>query len=182
MFFALTGTIGAGKNTVADYLVRRHGFKSAYGSQILKEKALSFGLEPTRPIMRNLANQLRANYPNAIIEATIQAVENKPRSLIGFLRTRNEVIYLRKRAERSILIAIDASQLIRYQRTQHRNELKDRLTYSQFIEMEELEMNSIDPNKQNVSYCIKASNYIIQNNGSLQDLYKKLDKLVERLR
>ena len=44
----LMGTIGAGKGTVADYLMGRYGFKSITMGDLVREEAEKVGLEKNR--------------------------------------------------------------------------------------------------------------------------------------
>ena len=75
-----------------------------------------------------------------------------------------------------------AEQKTRYNRVQKRKNVQsDNVSFEKFIEQEETEMKSDDPNKQNLSKCIEMADYIFDNNGSLEDLYKQIDEIIKKL-
>jgi hypothetical protein len=40
-------------------------------------------------------------------------------------------------------------------------------------------MNSSDPNKQNIAACMQLADYTFTNDGSLEELYKEIDVVLE---
>jgi dephospho-CoA kinase len=42
-------------------------------------------------------------------------------------------------------------------------------------------MTSSDPNKQNLSACMKLADYHFTNNSSFEGLYKQIDKVIEAI-
>jgi dephospho-CoA kinase len=75
-------------------------------------------------------------------------------------------------------LAVDAKPEIRYQRIVKRASETDNISFDTFLENEKREMNSEDPNKQNLSKCIKMADHVINNNGSIKELYVQLEKLM----
>ncbi|MBI4087132.1 dephospho-CoA kinase [Candidatus Kaiserbacteria bacterium] len=173
MFIALTGTIGSGKTTVAEYLITQ-GFLFASGSELIATEVTRRNLPVTREYMRAIANELRSRDGNAIIDATIVQVASGPNAAIGFLRTKNEIKRLREKVPHAFLLAIDAPVEIRYDRITKRGETKDMLNFEDFILSENLEATSDDPDTQNTAYCLKQADAIVMNDGSLDDLYQKV--------
>ena len=55
------------------------------------------------------------------------------------------------------------------------------VSYVTFSENEEREMTSNDPNKQNLSACMKLADYHFTNNGSFDELYQQIDKVIETI-
>ena len=178
IFIALTGTIGSGKNCVSEYLISKYGFSFAAGSNIIAAEAVSRGIPVTRENMRAIANEMRAQDGNALIDRTIGSVSSSSRALIGFLRTENEIKRLRETQPNAILIAINAPKELRYKRIVKRNQEKDQVTFEEFVNSEEIEMHSENPNEQNVGYCIEHADIVITNDSSLDDLYAKIDTII----
>jgi dephospho-CoA kinase len=50
-----------------------------------------------------------------------------------------------------------------------------------FISNEEREMHSDDPNKQNLRACITLADRVFMNNGTLEDLHKQIDEVMNRI-
>jgi len=177
MFIALTGTIGAGKNTVADYLIQK-GFSFASGSEIIAAEVKRRHLSVTRENMRSVANELRSKNANALIDLTISRVLGADKAAIGFLRTENEVKRLREAVPSARLIGIDAPTELRYERIKNRNEEKDQVTFEQFVQSEKMEMSANSPDVQNVGYCMAHADTIVQNDSTLENLFSSIDALI----
>ncbi len=177
----ITGTLGAGKGTIVDYLVGKMGFKHFSVRQFLIEEIEKQGLPVNRDSMTNVANKLRANHsPSYIIEQLYKkAVENGGNAIIESIRTPGEVEFLKKQGK-FYLIAVDADPQIRYGRITLRASETDNITFETFLANEKREFTTADPNKQNLSRCIQLADIVLQNNGNLDELHKQLkDKLVE---
>ena len=59
-----------------------------------------------------------------------------------------------------------------------RNSEKDQVSREKFQEQEALEADNQDPAKQNVPACQKLADIHLDNNGSLEELYKQIDCIV----
>jgi len=81
-----------------------------------------------------------------------------------------------------ILLAIDADQKLRYQRILLRGSSKDMVTFEEFADQEKREKESDDPNKQNLLACKKAADYLIKNNGSMEELHREIEKLLVKIK
>ena len=181
IIIGITGTLGAGKGTIVDYLTDNKGFKHYSVRQFLIEEIKKQGLPVNRDSMTEVANELRAKHsPSYIIEQLYKtAVNNGGNSIIESIRTPGEVEFLKKQGN-FYLIAVDADPQIRYDRITLRASETDHITFETFIANEKREFTTSDPNKQNLSRCIQLADIVIQNNGSLDELQQQLeDKLVE---
>ena len=54
--------------------------------------------------------------------------------------------------------------------------------FQKFVEQEELEMKSTDPNKQNLSACIAMADNVFYNSGTIEELNKKVEAVLDELR
>jgi len=179
VFVVITGTIGAGKDTVANYLVNQHNFVFSSGSQIIALETKKKDLELNRENMHRVANDLRKKSSTEIVERSIEKAHGADKVVIGFLRTENTVSYIKENFPEAFLLGLDAPVELRYQRTQDRKEYKDNMTLEEFKEFKDKEMKSDDPDKQNIFHCLRQSDHIIINNRSLKDLYKKVTDVLE---
>lgn len=176
----ITGTLGAGKGTIVDYLTTHHGFKHfsvrGYLLKIINQK----GMEVNRDSMVDIANELRAtNSPSFIAEELFkEAMESGQNCIIESIRTLGEVNALKTKGNFS-LFAVDANRKLRYERILERASETDRISFDTFVENEEREMNSTDPNKQNIAACMQLADYTFTNDGSLEELYKEIDVVLE---
>ena len=179
----ITGTLGAGKGTIVDYLTKHHKFQHfsvrKYLSKIIKEK----GGEVNRDSLVATANELRAqNTPSFIAEELYRAAkESGVDCIIESIRTVGEVNSLHSRGNFN-LFAVDADQRLRYERIVERASETDKITYDTFVENERREMTNTDPNKQNLSACMQLADYKFINNGSFDLLYRQIDEVLEKIK
>lgn len=173
----ITGTLGAGKGTVVDYLVKNKGFIHYSVRDFLIKEINVRKLPVNRDSMVIVANDLRKTFsPSYIIEQLYnQAVENKQDCVIESLRAVGEVELLKQKPY-FILFAVDADPLIRYQRIQFRQSETDHISFEEFIENEKREMNSDDPTKQNIAKCIEMADHKFINNNYIKELYDTIEK------
>lgn len=177
----ITGTLGAGKGTIVDYLVQSKGYAHYSVRSFLIERLTQLRKEVNRDTMVELANSLREQHsPSYIIEILYDLASAKGKNcIIESIRTKGEIEMLRQK-ENFILLAIDAQPEIRYERIRLRDSETDRISFEIFIENEMREMNSEDKNKQNLSACIASADVRIDNNGSKQELIDKIEELIKQ--
>ncbi len=179
----ITGTLGAGKGTIVDYLTKHHGFTHfsvrGYLTKIIKAK----GEDVNRDTLVATANELRAaNTPSFIAEELYrEAMESGTNCIIESIRTVGEVNALHAKGSFN-LFAVDADQKLRYSRIVERASETDKVSFETFVENENREMTSTDPNKQNLMECMKLADYRFLNNGSFDHLYKELDAILEKIK
>lgn len=173
MIIGITGTLGAGKGTIVDFL-KHTGFKHYSVREFLTDEIKKRGLSVNRDNMVIVANQLREiNSPSYIIEALYeQAKEQGGNVVIESIRTPGEAHKIKELG--GYLIAVDADSKTRYSRILIRQTETDNVSYEKFMENEKREMFSTDPNKQNLSECIDMADYIIYNNKTFEELNKKI--------
>ncbi|MCQ2285011.1 MAG: AAA family ATPase [Bacteroidales bacterium] len=177
----ITGTLGAGKGTIVDYLIQHYGYKHYSVRGYLTEEAERRGMEINRDTFVVVANDLREKYGPAYItdELYKQAEAAGVNAIIESVRTPGEVESLRKN-EHFLLFAVDADPKVRYDRVVLRNSETDHVSYETFIENEQREMSSTDPAHQNVGRCMEMADYVFQNNGDFDDLYRQIEEALAR--
>ena len=179
----ITGTLGAGKGTIVDYLISHHGFRHfsvrGYLTEIIKQK----GLELNRDSRVLVANELRANHsPSYIAEQLLaQAEISGGNCIIESIRTVGEVNALKKKGG-FYLFAVDADPKLRYERVVERGSETDKVSYETFIANEQREMTSTDPNKQNLAACQALADFKFDNNHSFEELYKQVEAVLGNLK
>lgn len=172
----ITGTLGAGKGTIVDYLEKEKGFLHFSVRQYLIGQIEQRGLKVNRDSMALVANDLRAkNSPSFIIEELYhEASKAGKNSVIESIRTPGEIDFLKSQGN-FILLAIDADAKKRFERIKLRASETDRINFETFIANEGREMTSTDPNKQNLARCIELADVVLNNNGSISQLISQLN-------
>ena len=178
----ITGTLGAGKGTIVDYILQNKDFAYFSVRSYLIDQLKSRNLEVNRDTMTQLANELRAtHHPAFVVEELYNiAKQNGKNCIIESIRTPGEIQMLKKNDD-FYLFAVDADPKIRYERIVIRNSETDKIDFDTFIQNEKREMNTDDPNKQNLSKCLEMADFVFTNNGSLDALQKDVDKVLQKI-
>jgi dephospho-CoA kinase len=179
IIIGITGTLGAGKGTVVDYLMEEHQFAHYSVRSFLTKEIEKRGMPVNRDSMVVIANELRAaNSPSFIVEELYKEAEASGKNcIIESIRTPGEIDALEQKGD-FFLLAVDAEPKLRYERIKLRKSATDMISYEEFIENEKREMNANDPNKQNLSVCINRADFKLENNSSFQELHKKVEEVL----
>ena len=182
VIIGITGTLGAGKGTIVDYLKGRKDFLHFSARGFIVEEIQRRNLEVNRDTMTEVANELRANNsPSFIIDELYKrAITSGKNCVIESIRTLGEITSLRQKAH-FYLFAVDANSKVRFARIVSRKSSTDNVDFETFIENEKREMTSTDPNKQNLSKCIENADYVFNNDGDLGDLHQQIDQVLKEL-
>tara|TARA_Y100000310_G_C20505734_1_gene726318 strand:+ start:477 stop:1037 length:561 start_codon:yes stop_codon:yes gene_type:complete len=181
MIIGLTGKNASGKGEVANYL-KTKGFIYYSLSDELREEATKKGLTHSRETLINLGNILRKqNGPQYLAEKINDKIKEKSNAnfVIDSIRSPFEAKELLKNKE-FLLIGIDAPVEVRFERLLKRGRTGDSKTLEEFKKHEEKE-NTTNKNSQQLNETFKLAGKVIDNSGSLEELYKKIDKLIKEL-
>ena len=178
----ITGTLGAGKGTVVDYLVNKKNFKHYSVSGYLKEILLKKNIEVNRTSLQDMGNKLREKYGPDYITCKLfeKAKIDGCDAIIESIRNPKEAEFI-KSQKNGYLFAVDANQKTRYLRIKKRASEKDRVTFSQFKEQEKKELQSKDPNAQNLPKCISMADFKFDNNGTIEKLHEEVEKVFNKI-
>ena len=178
----ITGTLGAGKGTIVDYLVQNKGFVHYSVRSFITEEIKRRNMPVNRDSMTEVGNDLRAQHsPSYIVEQLYaQAQASGCNCIIESVRTPGEIAALRGKSN-FYLFAVDADPKVRYERAVLRGSETDHVSYETFIANEQREMTSDDPNKQNLRVCIDQADFRFDNGGSIEDLHKQVEQVLQQI-
>jgi dephospho-CoA kinase len=137
-------------------------------------------LEASKDTMREVANELRKEHGAAyIIEQLYDMAEADGNAVLESIRTIGEAEFLKEKGAH--ILAIDAKKQTRYNRIVERGTEEDHLTFEEFSKREDREMASSDPWDMNVFGVMQLADACIENDGTLEELYAKIDAAVRTL-
>lgn len=181
IILGVAGEIGAGKDTVTSYITETHGAKYYRYSSILKDILKRLHLPYDRVSLANLAEALRAYFGENILSRTLvaDAENDADAEIIVFdgIRKVAELEFL-KTSPSFRFIFVDAEMQKRYERLVKRGEKSDDTgkTMEQFMKDHEHAADNVIPKLR------EYADVVIDNNGTLDDLYKQIDDAILKLK
>ncbi len=181
IIIGITGTLGAGKGTIVDYL-KNKGFAHYSVRGFLLEEIRKKGMPENRDSMVVVANGLRALHSPSYItdQLYLQALKNGKDAVIESIRTPGEIDSLRQKGN-FYLFAVDADPNKRFERITMRKSETDNIDFNTFLENEKREMSSDDPNKQSLAKCREMADFVFENNGNIEELNIKVSRIISQI-
>lgn len=179
MILAFIGEKLGGKDAVTKYLIENHNAVQVKYSEVLDEILEILDIEKSRKNETALAMGLRDLFGKDVL---VPALKNKisklssPLIIMNGVRFQEELEAIKDLEVKSIYIT--APQEIRYQRYLKRVEKTDDGTKS-FEDFQKEDQNS--PTEVNIPGLGSRADHFIDNTGSLEELYSKVDKLLQEL-
>ncbi len=179
MIFGITGTIGAGKGTVAEHLAEK-GFRHVSVSKFLFEEAARRGLPPTRVTCREIANEFRAKSPTALIDEVLaDANPLKENFVVEALHTVPEVEYIQHL--RGKVFSVDAPLPVRFKRIKGRGDEKDSVSLEEFVVEQNRQMVSQNPDENNLAEAMVAADFHLETSQSTEELFARIDGILDKV-
>jgi len=182
MIIGVTGTNGAGKGTLPEYLRERHGFTHYSARAFIVGEIERRGLVVDRTSMNQTANELRKEHgPEYVIKCLFErAKEAGGDAIIESVRALGEARYLKQ--EGAFVVAIDADRKIRYERITKRASETDKVSFEEFCLQEDREMAQEAEYDMNITGVMEMADYTLTNDGTLEELYESIEDMIKVLR
>lgn len=174
--FGIAGQIAAGKDTVANYIIKKTNAKTFKFSQVLRDLLNRIHQEIKRENLQKISTFLRQNFGEDILANCIyEDIKNSNNEVIVIDGVRRfDDIKKLKTLENFKLIYIDTSIENRYNRIIKRSENSDDQTKT----FEEFKKENEQESESQIIKLKEFADIIIENNGNLEELYQKIDKVV----
>ena len=141
----LSGTNGAGKDTVAELLASKHNYLFISVSDLLRDELLTRGLSTERENMRELSAEWRREHGlGVLIDKAVELYEQKGGDdqyeglVVSSIRNPGEIDRIHD--FHGELLWIDADTAVRFERITARNRADDPQTLEEFEKQQEAEM------------------------------------------
>lgn len=182
MIIGITGTNGAGKGVVVDYLVEK-GFTHYSSSGFLGEELDRRGVEKTRSNLRAVGNEFRAKYGSGYLsEGFLKMAAEKgiAHLVIESVRSTGEAEKIK--AAGGVMLVVDADRKLRYDRIFARHTGKDLVDFDTFVTQEEREWYGTEGNHDmNIKRVMDMGDYTIWNNGTFEELKGQIDEVLKKM-
>jgi dephospho-CoA kinase len=179
LVLGITGRRGSGKDTIANYLKSRHGFRVlTYTNDVLAPELKKMGKEVTRENLIDLALSMRAKGGKFVLTKLIcEKIEPKGFWAISGVRYPEEVEYFKTAFGSNFkLVEIACSTRKRFDRVVGRGTKGEGgMTFERFMEIEEKETEKI------IGATIKLADFSINNDGTKQEFEKRIDAFAKKI-
>lgn len=182
--YGLSGTNGAGKDSVGHMLALNHNFLFVSVSDLLREEAHRRGLAPSREVLRTISAEWRRGQGlGVLVDKAYEAyndLDNKYDGLVmASLRNQHEADRIHELGGK--MIWVDADSKVRYERIQRNLEKRGRIaedgkTYEQFLQEEADEMSPPEGSDEavlNMGAVKERCDIMLDNGGEELDLFLK---------
>ncbi len=176
IIIGVTGHPASGKDTIADYLASQ-GFFKISGGDILREEMQKLGIPIDRSHIHEFVNEMRKERGNGYLaEEMIKKI--KGNAVVSGIRNSEEIRIFREKFGNAFkLIAVQTPIEARYVRAKERGRIGDAISFERFKTEEEKE-KAAESGSHEVDNVMALADVIMNNDGSKEDLFQKIDTLV----
>ncbi len=183
MILGFTGTLVSGKGTASKIL------RDEYGMQILSfsdevRKFINEDLTNRGPVdrekMQFWGNEVRSQYRIDFWEERLfPQIEKRYSQVVDSFKYTDQIKNFMSKYDPFILIAFDADPELRFKWMRERNRPGDPETWNEFLEADRVDKEGYKEGiGQNTKGCMEIADYKIYNNGSIDDLARKVRELI----
>jgi dephospho-CoA kinase len=179
IILGFAGEIASGKGTAAKYICEKYNGSAHRFSTALRDVAKRMHLEENRENMQKISTLFREHFCEDILSLVIaEDVKDDKNEIIAVdgVRRLADIEYLKKISEFK-LVYIEADMKKRYERIIQRGENSDdaEKTFAEFEKDHQREA------EQQIKELKNHSDFVIDNNGNFEELYKQIDEIINKL-
>jgi len=177
MIIGLSGKNACGKGEVARYLMAK-GFEYRSLSDVIREDLKAAGKRITRGALIDRGNALRERFGPSILADRIIVRMRPDRNVVVDSIRHSEEVGAFRRLEGFTLVWVEAREKVRFDRIRSRGRAGDPRTLQEYRAIERREMEEATEFAQQLLRCREQADREIVNNGSFDDLYRRVDRLL----
>jgi len=171
----LTGKNASGKGEAAR-LLKNRGYQYESLSDALRSEGKAQHLDESRDTLIQLGQKLRKQEGPGILANRVVQKLSQSLYVIDSIRNPAEIEILRN-AGTFLLIGIDATPALRFERAQKRGRQENAKNLKEFLAIESREL-STSSTAQQLDRCLEMADSIVMNDGTLEELEIKIVRLL----
>ena len=179
LILGLVGEMASGKSTITEYLKQKHGAVTFRFSDMLRDVAKRLHIENSRPNLQLLSTVLRQNFGEDLMSKVLAAdvMESTHNFIITEgVRRPTDITYLKK-LPGFHLIYLSVSERTRFERLAARRENADDANKT----WEEFQREGKQESEQKIKEIAAIAEITIDNNGTMEELYKEMESILSRI-
>lgn len=178
---ATIGLSGSGKDTVVEYISRKHSGHRITMSDITRKIAAEKKLESTWENLLQISQEtMQKSGADYLPREVIKIIQENKWETVGISGARSLIDIKTFRecfGADFVLILLQVSDpKLRFQRIKNRSESRDPKNFEDFLEKDRREEENFK-----ISEAVKEANHVINNDGSIETLYAKIDDLISEV-
>ena len=174
----LIGYIGSGKDTVAEYLVKKYKLSHVSYGDIVRELSVAKSRTKNRSDLIRTQKEYVKKYGHSYFGkiAVKKIKENGGNNVLSGIRRFEDIKEpMDAFGKDFLLIFIDSGPRKRFERMKRRKREGDPKTFEEFLRQEKEENKAFDIDK-----IMKYVRFTISNDGTLQELHKNIDNFLAK--
>ncbi|RLG16958.1 hypothetical protein DRN63_03530 [Nanoarchaeota archaeon] len=176
----VAGTIGAGKDIVTKYIAEKYGYEVIIMGDLVRKVAKEEGLDESREslvrVQKEKVEKFGKSYWGKMVVDLIEEKDWKKVVINGIRRVEDYLIPKNHfKEDKFVFLFVDADPKLRAERLIKRGREGDPKNWDEFLIQENWENENFDYDKLRKLY-----DYKIENNGTLEELYQKVDDFIKK--
>ncbi|MBT4870942.1 MAG: AAA family ATPase [Candidatus Diapherotrites archaeon] len=165
------GYARSGKSTVAHYLEEKCGYKRIGFSDFIANELAKRNLEITKNNMVSYGEQFRNELgKDYLIKQVLKEAEGNDKVVISGTRLMREYDAIKEKFSNAKMILVSSQEKQRFERRKDQSK-----TFEEFVARDKE-----DEKAYGMCEVFAKNDYEIENSGSLEDLLKKVDEIIEK--
>jgi dephospho-CoA kinase len=180
IIIGLAGEIASGKDTIARYYEKRYGASMYRFSDVLRDVLKRLHLEENRRHLAQASLMLRQGFGEDVFSHAVAeevTTDRSPLIIVDGVRRETDVKGIQNLPGfRFLFVTADPKR--RFERLSQRNQNADdsTKTFEEFLSDSELE------SEQQIAQLKAKADFVIDNNGTLEDLYRQADFFIGKMK